>query len=486
MIGQYFYLFLVFPLAAAALCLLFRSKKELKTFISLGFSFLHFIVSLLILVSGEYGASIVAGDWPQGIGITLKFDLLSNLMMTVVSAIYFAGSLYFVKARTVEANQNFDFLFHTLFLGLSGAFLTHDLFNLFVWFEVTLMSSYVLVVSGQNLLRVKAGLKYIILNFISGMLFLLSVGLVYKFTKTLDFSELSIRLHSIYQTNPGVVRLLGLSLFGAFAIKSAFFPFFFWLPESYPKLSPGLSGVFAGLLTKLGLYAMIRIFGQVFPADQQLFNVFLILSVLSLLIGVWGAVVQTKIREILSYHVISQVGFIGIGVSFCMHPNIAIKKFAIAASIFYIIHHIIVKTNLFFIAGLIEMREKSEDLSTISGLFRAYPFLAVLFLIPAGSLIGVPPLSGFWAKLNLFKISIQARELWVVFAMIVGSFFTLFSMVKIWSAAFWGEVSEKQFDQTEKNKSMRPMLACIFLAVITLSLSVAPSWLQALVLEMAQ
>jgi multicomponent Na+:H+ antiporter subunit D len=481
MISEYFFISIFIPLLASALCLFLRGNKKAERTITVLLPFIYMIFALFLLVTFQLNQEIAAGGWPSGIGIKLKFDILSALMLAVIGIIYFAGALYGIRGKTVENHRNYLFLYHSLFLGLTGAFLTQDLFNLFVWFEITLMSSYVLVALGEDKERLRSALKYIILNFFSGLLFLTTVGLIYSATKTLDFAVLKVRLAELYITDPGHVRALAFSLFSAFAIKSAFFPLFFWLPESYPKLSPGLSGVLAGLLTKLGLYAMIRMFSQVFPADQIFFMTVLILSVVTMLIGVWGAVIQTHIRKILSYHIISQVGFIGIAVSFSVHPDPNISSFARGAALFYIIHHIIVKTNLFFVSGLISLKKGTEEIESLGGLFRKYPIIAIMFLIPAGSLIGVPPLSGFWAKLSLFKVSIEARYIWVVFAMMIASFFTLYSMLKIWSAVFWGTENENENESSPISKSS--YMAVTLLCIVTLAISFMPSWLYQLSLQ---
>ncbi|MFG1492719.1 complex I subunit 5 family protein [Halobacteriovorax sp. ZH4_bin.1] len=474
MIYKYFFIiFLILPLLSASFTLLFKDSDGLGLFFSNLFSLLYFIYAGICLFSYTDTSTFVAGDWESGIGISLSYDLFSGIMIFVIGAIYFTGALYAYPGVTVEKKSTYHFLYNTLFLGLTGAFLTRDLFNLFVWFEITLMSSYVLVVLDSSRKRLKSGLKYILLNFISGLIFLISIALIYKFTNTLDFKVLNERLSQLYTSDAGLVRSLALSLFGAFAIKSAFFPLFFWLPESYPKLSAGLSGVLAGLLTKLGLYAMIRVFGQVFPPDLQLFWTVLILAIVTLLVGVWFAVVQNKLREILSYHIISQVGFIGIGVSFCLHPDMALRKFGLTSALFYIFHHIIVKTNLFFVSGLVRNFAYTEKITKLGGLLKTSPTIALLFMIPAASLIGIPPFSGFWAKLGLFKIATESRLIWIIIPMIIGSFFTLYSMVKIWSGVFWGEYHEF-IVSFPKVAIVRSYISCILLCLFTLIISLNP------------
>lgn len=474
--SKYFYLLIFLPLTASILCLFFKGHPKLERWTTVTISFIYAVFGLTLLFSFSASQSMVAGGWSQGIGIGLKYDSIAAMMMAIVGLIYFTGALYGVRGKTVESHRNYQFLYNSLFFGLTGAFLTSDLFNLFVWFEITLMSSYVLVVLGDEKKRLQGGLKYIVLNFFSSLIFLISIGLIYSATKTLDFSELQIRLLELYSENPGHVVAMAFSLFSAFAIKSGFFPFFFWLPESYPNLSPALSGVLAGLLTKLGLYAMLRLFSEVFPFDETFFHTILVLSVLTLLTGVWGAVVQENIREILSYHIISQVGFIGIAVSFSTHSDVLIANTAKGAAMFYIVHHIAVKSNLFFVSGLISMKRGSENLSDLGGLVKLYPVIALIFLIPAGSLIGIPPLSGFWAKLSLFKITIESRYLWVTIFMVIGSFFTLYSMLKIWNQAFWGENKLPQNDNSTTIDSSH-YFAVAMLCFITLLISFFPTWL---------
>jgi len=474
--NKYFYLLLFIPAFAAIFCLFFRGNSKLERKISIFSSFSYALFALILVFNFDIPQLVISGAWSKGVGIGLKFDSISAMIISIVGIIYFTGALYGIPGKTVEKHRSYQFLYNSLFLGLTGAFLTNDLFNLFVWFEVTLMSSYVLVVLEDEDKRLRGGLKYIILNFFSGLIFLTSVGLIYAATKTLDFSELQIRLLKLYAINPGYVVALAFSLFGAFAIKSGFFPFFFWLPESYPRLSPTLSGVLAGLLTKLGLYAMIRLFSEVFPFDPTFFHTILVLSTLTLIIGVCGAVIQGSIREILSYHIISQVGFIGIAVSFSTHSDLNIANFAKGAALFYIVHHIAVKTNLFFISGILLMKKGSEKLSSLSGVIKTQPIIALMFLIPAGSLIGIPPLSGFWAKLSIFKITIASRYIWVTLFMIAGSFFTLYSMLKIWTQVFLGDVSTTNEYKAVPVK-MGQYLAVVILCLITLLISFSPSWL---------
>jgi multicomponent Na+:H+ antiporter subunit D len=217
----------------------------------------------------------------------------------------------------------------------------------------------------------------------------------------------------------------------AFGIKAAIFPLFFWLPASYHTPPVAVSALFAGLLTKVGVYALIRVFTLIFIQDiGYTHSILLVLAAFTMVTGVLGAVAQNEFRRILSFHIISQIGYMVMGLAL-------FTPLALAGSVFYIAHHIIVKTNLFLISGLVERLHHSKLLKDMGGLYRARPLLAVLFLVPALSLAGIPPLSGFFAKLGLVQAGLESRQYGVVFVALGVSLLTLFSMMKIWNEAFW-------------------------------------------------
>jgi len=221
-------------------------------------------------------------------------------------------------------------------------------------------------------------------------------------------------------------------------VKAAMFPFFFWLPSSYHTPPPAVSAIFAGLLTKVGVYALFRfhtlLFASLFTHFQTLL---IVLSIFTMVTGVLGAASHFQIRRILSFHIISQIGYMTVALAF-MTP------LALASGIFYLVHHIIVKTNLFLISGVVLRIKGTDDLAKVGGLSKSAPWLAALFFIPAFSLGGIPPLSGFWAKFGVVKASLEGGHWWVVaFALLVGVL-TLFSMTKIWAEAFWKKQPESE------------------------------------------
>lgn len=374
---------------------------------------------------------IHVGSWPAPFGIAFVADLFSALMVAISAFVGLAIAIYALADIDEESERKgFHPLYHALLAGVCGAFLTGDLFNLFVWFEVMLMASFVLLVVVGGTAQIQGGLKYLTLNFISSGLFLTALGILYGKTGTLNMADLAVRMSGV---SPGVAFSSVLLLLAAFGIKAGLFPLFFWLPASYHTPPAAVSAVFAGLLTKVGVYAMIRVFTLFEAGNLPGFSTLLVtLSVLTIVTGVLGAAAQFEIRKILSFHIISQIGYITLGLAL-------FTEAAMAAAVFYVIHHIVVKTNLFLIGGAIERLRGTGNLKMLGGLSRSYPWLAVLFLIPAMSLAGIPPLSGFFAKFLVIAAGLNSGAYLAVAAALFAGVLTLFSMTKIWAEAFWKE-----------------------------------------------
>jgi multicomponent Na+:H+ antiporter subunit D len=315
-------------------------------------------------------------------------------------------------------------------MGVCGAFLSGDIFNLYVWFEVMLIASFVLLALGGEKPQLEGAIKYVTLNFLSSAIFLAAVGLLYGTTGTLNMADLAGALGS--GTRPALTASLAMLFLVAFGIKAAIFPFFFWLPASYHTPPVPVSAIFAGLLTKVGVYALLRVFTLLFVPGGATHALILALAGLTMVTGVLGAAAQTEFRRILSFHIVSQIGYMIMGLGLG-------TRAAIAGSIFYIAHHIIVKTNLFLVAGVVHRLRGTHELKRLGDLYRAHPATAALFLIPALSLAGVPPLSGFFAKLALVRAGLAIDQYAIVATALVVSLLTLFSMTKIWAEAFWKE-----------------------------------------------
>ncbi|MDQ7842781.1 MAG: Na+/H+ antiporter subunit D [Armatimonadota bacterium] len=429
---------LLIPLVTALACLLAWGRRSAQR--SLGVAgaaaLLGAAMALLRTVSRTGIVAVQIGNWPAPFGITLVADLFSAIMVTVTGVIALVVAVYSLAAMDAR-REVFGYypLLHLLLLGVCGAFLTGDLFNLYVWFEVMLIASFVLLALGGERPQLEGAIKYVTLNLMSSALFLAAVGVLYGTAGTLNMADLAVKLRA--SAAPGLVTTLAVLFLVAFGVKAAIFPLFFWLPAAYHTPPVAVSAVFAGLLTKVGVYVMIRVFTLLFVQDVgYTHQIILVVSGLTMVTGVLGAVAQNEFRRVLSFHIISQIGYMILGLGL-------FTPAALAGSIFYIVHHIMVKTNLFLVSGAAYRLRGTFELKSLGGLYREAPALSILFLIPALSLAGMPPLSGFFAKLALVKAGMERGEYIIVAAALGVGLLTLFSMTKIWAEAFWkpGEAS---------------------------------------------
>jgi multicomponent Na+:H+ antiporter subunit D len=406
-----------------------------------------FAAALGLLVAVRQGGvlSVQLGGWPAPYGITFVADLFSALMVAVNGLLGCTVMVYSLFSMDPgRESHGYYPLFHILLMGVSGAFLTGDIFNLYVWFEVMLIASFVLMALGGERAQIEGGLKYVTLNLVSSALFLAAVGILYGEAGTLNMADLAVTLRESGRS--GLVDTLAMLFLVAFGIKAAIFPLFFWLPASYHTPPAAVSAIFSGLLTKVGVYALIRVFTLLFVQNVDFTHTLILaLSALTMVVGVLGAVVQSEFRRILSFHIVSQIGYMIMGLGlFTLH--------ALAGAVFYIVHHIIVKTNLFLVSGVVHRLRGTYELKKLGGLYSLYPGLAVLFLIPALSLAGIPPLSGFFAKLSLVQAGLEGERFWIVAAALAVSLLTLFSMIKIWNEAFWKADPKPSNESSDANQ----------------------------------
>ena len=390
------------------------------------------LVAAIVLMNTVLQEGVVAGQmggWAAPFGITLVADLLSAVMVLITAIVAVAVSIYaLADVDAAMERLGYHALFNMLIAGVVGAFITGDLFNLYVWFEVMLIASFGLLVLGGRPEQIDGGVKYVALNLVSTILFLTGIGLLYGMTGTLNMADLAGAVDNADQQLLTVVAVLFMIAFG---VKAAVFPLFFWLPASYHTPSFSVSAVFAGLLTKVGVYALIRMFTMVFDHDIGFTHTILLwVAGFTMVVGVLGAAAQSDMRKILSFHIVSQIGYMILGLAL-MTP------LALVGAVFYLVHHIVVKANLFLIAGVANKIAGGTELGRIGGLYKSAPFLAVLFVVPAFSLAGFPPLSGFWAKFLLVKAALDIQG-WIIagIALAVG-LLTIYSMTKIWAQAFW-------------------------------------------------
>ncbi len=422
----------VLPLVAAAIALLCSRWRTAQRAISVVAILAALGMSVALLVEADQSGPLVAriGAWSPTIGISYRIDRFSGLMLVVAMVTLLAVLLFAIGEHSRKsASSIFYPVYLVLAAGVCAAFSTGDLFHLFVAFEILLMASYVLLTLDGDEAQVRSATTYVIINTIESVVLLTGIGLVYAATGTLSMAELPSRLSGL---SSGVETGLSLLLLIAFGLKAAVFPLYFWLPDSYPSARSPVTAVFAGLLTKVGVYAILRTQVQLFPGSSG--TLLLSVAAITMVVGVLGAIAQNEIKRILSFHIVSQIGYMIFG--------IAIGGVAgIAATIFFLIYQIPVKTSLFLVDGMVEHATGTSRLDRLSGLARRSGFLALLFLLPALSLSGIPPLAGFVAKFGLVTAGLDAGHGVVVAIALVCSLLTLVSMSKIWVSAFWGRPS---------------------------------------------
>lgn len=445
----------VLPLLGAALTLVARRHPRVQVAISLSVLAAGLGVAIALMYGTHHEGPIVLwlGAWSEPLGIALVADRLSALMLLISSFVILVVLVFAIGQGVADGDEDSPLAIYfptylVLSAGVSNAFLAGDLFNLFVSFEMLLFASFVLLTLGGSGVRIRAGTTYVIVSMVSSFLFLVAIAAIYGATGTANLAQLALRLPEIDSTVALALQLMLLTVFG---IKAAVFPMSAWLPDSYPSAPVPVSAVFAGLLTKVGVYAIIRTQFLLFP-DSPLQNLIMVAGLLTMMIGILGAVAQPGIKRMLSFTLVSHIGYMlfGIGVA---------SQAGLSAAIFYIAHHIIVQTALFLITGLIERVGGSTVIDRLGGLAASSPVLAALFFIPAMNLAGIPPFSGFVGKIGLLQAGTDEGSMmaWaLVIGSVVTSLLTLYAVAKTWSYAFWRPRAEEGQEQTFEMPALTP------------------------------
>lgn len=426
----------ILPLLGAGLTLMVSRRPALQRAISTTVLGAVVVIAATLLVQVDRGGPQVLwiGAWEEPLGISLVADRLSALMLLVSAVVTLAVLVYSIgQGMTGDERETPVTIYHPTFLvlaaGVSNAFLAGDLFNLFVSFEMLLFASYVLLTLGGTSARIQAGTIYVVVNVVSSALFLISLAAVYAATGSLNLAQLSQRISELPDPVGLVLQLL---LLTTFSIKAAVFPLSFWLPDSYPTAPAPVTAVFAGLLTKVGIYAIIRTQTLLFP-DSPLTDLLLVAALLTLVVGILGAVAQTDIKRMLSFTLVSHIGYMMFGIALG-------TAVGYSGAIFYVAHHITIQTTLFLVLGLVERRGGSTSLIRLGGLARLAPVLGVLFFVPAMNLAGIPPMSGFLGKVALTEAGLRFGTP-LAYAVVAGgmvtSLLTLYAVGKAWNLAFW-------------------------------------------------
>ena len=450
------------PLLTAAVLLLVPRWPLLQRWLALAGS-MGLLASALILfrrVEAEGIQVLQVGGWPAPFGITLVADLLAAMLVVAVGVVAVAvATAAFAGVDPRRETFGYHPLIQILLMGVSGAFLTGDLFNLYVWFEVMLVASFVLMALHRTSAQVEAAFKYVTINLIASSIFLTALGLLYGVAGTLNMADLA-RVWPAMRT-PGVDGVLAVLFVIAFSIKAGLFPLFFWLPASYHTPPAAIGAVFAGLLTKVGVYALIRLFTLLFQTGPPaLFALLLVMSSATMVIGLIAALSERDFRRILSFNLIGHIGYTTASLS-------VLTPAALAGGIFYVLHHIVVITNLFLVSGVLLRLRRTTNLAGLGGLYRDHPLFAALAMVPLFSLAGIPPLSGFLGKLAILTGIFDAGAYWLGGLILAVGLLTLLSMGRAWAEGFWQPAAHR--DRATPGTAL--LIAVSSLAVVTLAIT---------------
>lgn len=426
----------VLPAVAAGLALMSAKLPVLQRIIALGtlISLIVLNIAMVWLVDAEGIQTVQIGGWDAPVGITLVADRLSTVMLTVSALVLFCVMWYAISQGIRDGGDDepvavFLPSYLLLSMGVNMSFLAGDLFNLYVGFEVFLVASYVLLTLGASAARVRAGAGYVMVSMVSSLVFLFAIGMVYASVGTVNMAHIGLRMAEI----PSGTRaaIFGMLLI-AFGIKAAVFPLDAWLPDSYPTAPSLVTAVFAGLLTKVGVYSIIRMRSVVFT-DGSLDTLLMWVALATMLVGILGAMAQNDIKRLLSFTLVSHIGYMIFGIALG-------SAHGLSGAIFYAVHHILVQTALFLVVGLIERQVGTSSLRRLGSLARYSPVLAALYFIPAINLGGIPPLSGFLGKIILLQAGADEGGFlpWLLIGgAVTTSLLTLYTMVLVWSKGFW-------------------------------------------------
>lgn len=461
----------VWPLLTAVLLLASSGRPAVQRAVSLASLAGLLVVELLLAWTVAGGTVLVhrLGHWPAPFGIVLVVDRLSAVMLLLASVTGLAVLLYEAAERDPRHGElPFFPLFHFLLMGLNGAFVTGDLFNLFVFFEVLLISSYGLLTLGAGVRQLRAGMQFVVLNLLSSALFLFGVGTLYGLTGTLTLADLAGKVAALGPADGPLLQVAVTALLVVFATKAALIPLAFWLPDAYPAPPAAVSAMFGGIATKVGVYALLRVWSTAFesvrgPSAELIVG----LGIVSMLVGVLGAVAQYELRRLLSFHIVSQIGYLAFAIGLFTVGGVA-------AAVFYLVHYTIVKCSLFLVSGLAERLGGSADLRRLGGLARRSPALAVLFFVGGVSLAGLPPSSGFFSKVFVASAGLEAERWLGVAVAFAAGLLTLFSMMKIWTMAFWGAPGDEPAAPPRAGGLAAAALLVSF--SVTLAVAADPLW----------
>ncbi|ANU23798.1 Na+/H+ antiporter subunit D [Planococcus donghaensis] len=453
---------IIIPLFFATILMIFPKNIKLQRVLAVvgtGFTLLFALV-LLAKVNADGVQAVTLGSWPAPFGISMVSDPLSALLVVTASLLVLFVIFYSIPIIGVKREQSFYYpgiLF--LMVGVNGAFTTGDIFNLFVFVEVLLMASYTLIVHGGEKPQLRESIKYLLVNIISSALFVAAVAFLYSVTGTLNMADLAVKIPQIEET--GILTVIAVMFLVVFGFKAAIFPLYFWLPGSYYAPPIPILALFGALLTKVGVYAIMRTYTLFFTMNVGFTHELLgIIAILTILAGCVGALAYFDVKKIIIYNIIIAVGVILFGVAQLNQPGID-------GSIMYLIHDMMIKAALFFLVGIIAVLFGTTDLRKMGGLIKTYPVLGWVYLLTAFGLAGIPPLSGFPGKLLIIQGGFEGPQFWGSIIVLATSLVVLLSAVRIFIYAFWGQpVETVPLQKSTFNQMFIPTVILVAMTVV--------------------
>ncbi|WP_312098540.1 Na+/H+ antiporter subunit D [Niallia sp.] len=427
---------ILIPLFTGIISIFFYKKIILQRIFSLLSTSASIIVTLFMIeqINEEGIQTVNLSNWDAPFGITIVSDMLSALLVLTTNIIAFCCIIYSFKGIEREKEAYFYYsIIQFLLVGVIGAFSTGDIFNLFVFFEVMLMASYVLLVLGNTKIQLRETVKYIIVNVVASALFVIAVAYLYSVVGTLNMASISERISQV--GGAGILTAIAVLFLIVFGLKGAIFPLFFWLPGSYYAAPIPILALFGALLTKVGVYSIARTYSLFFYNDTYVFSLLGTLALITIVFGSIGSIAYNDVKKIIIYNIVTAIGVILYGFS-------TFNAVSLNGSIFYLLHDMIIKGALFLLIGVMIFITGTSNLKYMSGLMKKYPLLAWAFFIAALGLAGIPPLSGFVGKLLIIQGAFEDSNYIGSFIVVLSSLFVLLSVIKIFVKGFWGDESD--------------------------------------------
>ncbi|AST93087.1 Na+/H+ antiporter subunit D [Sutcliffiella cohnii] len=452
---------ILIPLLAGTILLFFPRQLHFQKWISV-IALSLTTISSIVLVQTVFNNGIQTlelGGWKPPFGIVLVADMFSALLVLTGIVVSFTCILFAFKSIGEDREKHYFYAFaQFLITGVMGAFLTGDLFNLFVFFEVFLMASYALIVIGGTKIQLRETLKYVLINVISSALFVISVAYIYAVLGTLNMADLGARVAEYGQTPLlTVIAILFLVVFG---LKGGIFPLYFWLPGAYKAPPYAVTALFGALLTKVGVYAIFRMFSVIFTHEPQITHqIIAVLAGITILIGAIGAVAYSDVKQIIIYNIVTAIGVIVFGV-------VIATEIGYAGAIYYLVHDMVIKGALFLLAGAMFTITGTNKIKEMGGLIKRHPLLGWMFFLAALALAGIPPLSGFVGKVLLTQAGLSEGHYWFVAVMLLSSLLVLYSVMKIFLNCFF---REEVLTEKEEKGSIKGL---VYPSVILIAISV--------------